>query len=108
MSNFFFWLRTSTARLYVKSRLDSYLIVVHCTICSTIITYSHAHINSIILTGSMRVARKHHLCEKYIMNSMEVILAAGGTSASEEMLDTVEIFFIVNEVWSTMVQAKSL
>ena len=53
----------------------------------------------------MRVARKHHLCEKYIMNSMEVILAAGGTSASEEMLDTVEIFFIVNEVWSTMVQA---
>ena len=52
----------------------------------------------------MRVARKHHLCEKYIMNSMEVILAAGGTSASEEMLDTVEIFFIVNEVWSTMVQ----
>ena len=63
------------------------------------------HINVIILTGSMRVARKHHLCEKYIMNSMEVILAAGGTSASEEMLDTVEIFFIVNEVWSTMVQA---
>ena len=54
----------------------------------------------------MRVARKHHLCEKYIMNSMEVILAAGGTSASEEMLDTVEIFFIVNEVWSTMVQVS--
>ena len=55
----------------------------------------------------MRVARKHHLCEKYIMNSMEVILAAGGTSASEEMLDTVEIFFIVNEVWSTMVQVSN-
>ena len=55
-------------------------------------------------TGSMRIPRKHHMCEKYIMNSMEVILAVGGVSATEEMLDTVEIFFIVNEVWSTMVQ----
>ena len=34
-----------------------------------------------------------------------VLIDIGGTSASEELLDTVEVFFIVNEVWTVMVQS---
>ena len=29
------------------------------------------------VTGSMKTGRKNHLCQKYVMNSMDVILAVG-------------------------------
>ena len=39
---------------------------------------------------------------KFVFN---ILIDIGGTSASEELLDTVEVFFIVNEVWTVMVQS---
>ena len=53
----------------------------------------------------MVVSNFSYFFKKYIMNSMEVIFAVGGTSSSGDILDTAEVFLVLSELWSDTVHA---
>ena len=63
--------------------------------------HDHKHLHVAVVSGSILCGSKS-LEMKFVFN---VLIDIGGTSASEELLDTVEVFFIVNEVWTVMVQS---
>ena len=58
-----------------------------------------------IEVGSMAVARKHHLCEKFVFNFLDVVVAVGGYNTDDELLDSVEVYYTVNRLCSRLQHA---
>lgn len=52
--------------------------------------------------SSMNTPRRNHLCTKYDLNSLVTVLAVGGYDVNDDLLDTVEIFYMVNQLWSVL------
>ncbi len=56
--------------------------------------------------SNMKVPRKHHLCQTYNLNGLEVVLAVGGMDSSSEVLNTVEVFYRSNGLWGILAAAS--
>ena len=46
---------------------------------------------------SMNTPRKRHLCQKYNLNGMEVVLAVGGFDNNDEPIQSIEVFYMINK-----------